>query len=119
MKTLDELDERVADVMDEAPDGRRWFDRPRRRRRRVMAACVLMMPAAPSDDPEEREAWCERAEEKCKSVILMFIATAILTWLIHRLCDWLYERWKERRNENAEWSALRTESCLLLQQEEE
>ena len=117
MKTLDELDDSIAAVLDDAPDGRERLRRRRRHRRRIMAACVSMMPPNPTDDFEEMAEWRTRAQAKCGSVILMIIAAAVLSWMIQKLCDWLYERWKERHAENAEWSALRTEACLLLQQE--
>lgn len=118
MRYLEDIDELAALALDEAPDGRRWRDRPLRRRRRIMAACVSMMPPAPTGDPEEMAAWQERAQHKCGSVILTIVAAAVLSWLVQRLCDWLYKRWREN-HENAEWSALRTESCLLLQQDED
>ena len=119
MKTLEEIDTSVECLLDESPDGRRWRDRPLRRRRRIVAACVSMMPAAPTGGPEEMAAWQERAQHKCGSVILTIVAAAVLSWIVQKLCDWLYERWKERHEEKAEWSAVRTESCLLLQQEED
>ena len=121
MKTLDDIDESVAVALDEAPDGRRWHLRSRRHRLRLIAACVDTMPATPSDNVKHLRAWRRKARKKCGSVILSIIAMAVLSWLIQKLCEWLYARWKERHEneDRAEWSALKTESCLLLQQEEE
>jgi len=124
MKTLAELDDAVAGTLDAAPDGRRWFDRRLRCRRRIKAACLATMPAyIEYGDNEAFEELRSRAADKCGSVILTIIGSAVLSWLIQKLCDWIYNRWIDRNapgtTADADIKALRSESCVLLETEGE
>ncbi len=115
MKTLDDIDESIAATLDDAEDGCKWLNRRRPYRHRLLAACIDTMPVKPTDNPEHLRGWRKKARRKCRSILV----TVLLSVFLRLIIEWLYERWKERSIEPSEWSALRTESCLLLQQEEE
>ncbi len=91
-----------------------WRNFRLRHRRRMIASCIAEMPAEPSEDSEQREAWKLRSEEKCRSV-LAILGAALLSWAIQKIIEWLYQRWKEKHQEKAEWHSLRTEACLALE----
>jgi hypothetical protein len=77
------------------------------------------MPAD-MDNEEERERWKAHAQEKCGFAIMTVISMAVLSWLIQKLCEWLWNRYKERHQTTPEdWDGLRAEAVRWLEGEDE
>lgn len=94
--TIDSLDLACCeDATLTGSDGVLWQDRPRRHRRGILRACMATMPANPDDDTA-RAHWPGQASAQCSSAILTVIGMALLSWLIQRICEMLYQRWKQK-----------------------